>query len=336
MDQTGTPPAPAGPEDGAAPVSTGRLPREEEVRRLVRQAWERHRGDAGGANASHYPALAEMPRDAFGICVVAVAGYVAEAGDAGMPFTIMSVAKPFVFALVCDALGAEEARQRIGVNATGLPFNSLAAVEAGPGGRTNPMVNAGAILATALVPGPADEPEARWATIRDALSRFAGHPLALDEATLASAAATNHRNRAIANLLASLGRLPGDPMVAVDLYTRQSCLAVTARDLAAMGATLANGGVNPVTGDRVVSADACRRTLAVMATAGLYETSGDWLYDVGMPGKSGVGGGILAIAPGKASIAVWSPGLDDSGNSHLGRIALEALTRRMGWSVFGA
>lgn len=336
MDQSGTPPVTAGPADGAAPVSTGRLPREAEVRRLVRQAWERHRGEDSGENASHYPALAEMPRDAFGVCVVAVAGYVAEAGDAGVPFTIMSVAKPFVFALVCDALGAAEARERIGVNATGLPFNSLAAVEAGPGGRTNPMVNAGAILATALVPGPAHDAEARWATIREALSRFAGRPLALDEATLASAAATNHRNRAIANLLSSLGRLPGDPMVAVDLYTRQSCLAVTARDLAAMGATLANGGVNPLTGDHVVSADACRRTLAVMATAGLYETSGDWLYDVGMPGKSGVGGGIVTVAPGKGGLGTFSPPLDAAGNSVRGLLAARDLAAGLGLRIFAS
>ena len=322
--------------DGPRRVSTGDLPDAVDLQQVLEEAHERYRDVVEGTVADYIPALADAAPDGFGACVAGVGGALFSVGDARVEFSIQSVSKPFVFALVCDALGAAEARERIGVNATGLPFNSLAAVEAGPGGRTNPMVNAGAILATALVPGPADEPEARWATIRDALSRFAGHPLALDEATLASAAATNHRNRAIANLLASLGRLPGDPMVAVDLYTRQSCLAVTARDLAAMGATLANGGVNPVTGDRVVSADACRRTLAVMATAGLYETSGDWLYDVGMPGKSGVGGGIVTVAPGKGGLGTFSPPLDAAGNSVRGLLAARDLAASLGLRIFAS
>ena len=180
-------------------------------------------------------------------------------------------------------------RRRVGVNATGLPFNSLTAIEQGDAGRTNPMVNAGAIATTSLTPGATlDE---RWGYIANGLSRFAGRQLYLDEEGYRSASETNYVNRSIANLLESRGALSGDPADAVDLYTRQSALAVSARDLATMGATLALGGVNPLTGERVVNEGTCRHVLAAMTTAGLYTTSGDWLYDVGLPGKSGIGGG---------------------------------------------
>src|SRR5690606_14360925 len=189
-----------------------------------------------------------------------------EAGDAGHEFAIMSVSKPFVFALVCDAMGVQAVRERVGVNATGLPFDSLAAIERSPDGRTNPMVNAGAIATASLVPGATHED--RWDFIRDGLSRFAGHALRLDEPVLASASATNDRNRSLARLLRDRGRLSMDPMEAVDLYTRQCALGVSARTLAVMGATLADGGVNPWTGERVVAAETCRYVLAVMVTAG--------------------------------------------------------------------
>ena len=210
----------------------------------------------------------------------------------------MSAAKPFVFAVVCQALGPDESRRLLGVNATGMPFNSLTAVERSTDGRTNPMVNAGAIASTSLVPG--GHVEEKWFLI-DRLSRFAGRPLLLDEEVYASASSTNHRNRGIANLLESYGRVYCDPSSATDLYT-QSCVAVTATDLATMGATLADGGVNLKTKERVVDAAICHYTLAVMTTAGMYENSGDWLYDVGAPGKSGMGGGIVAVSPGKGGI----------------------------------
>jgi glutaminase len=244
------------------------------------------------------------------------------------------VAKPFVFALACQALGAEEVRQKIGVNATGLPFDSLAAVERSADGRSNPMVNAGAIAATSLVPG--DGIEAKWRFIREGLSRFAGHGLRLSDEVYASASATNHRNRAIANLLASRGRIYWDPAETVDLYTRQSCLLATAEDLAVMSATLADGGVNPVTGTRAVTAGVCQHVLAVMATAGMYETSGDWLFDVGVPGKSGIGGGIMAVAPGKGGLGTFSPLLDQAGNSVRGQLAARHLSRTLGLSMFAS
>jgi glutaminase len=321
-------------QDDVQYVSTGRLPSPEQVRRAVDEAYQRYRAAAGGQRSRVYPALARVPAELFGICAVGTSGGVHATGDAVHGFAIMSVAKPFVFALVCQVLGPEEARQRLGANATGLPFNSLTAVEHGPDGRTNPMVNAGAIATTSLAPGGSQEE--RWAFLRDGLSRFAGRPLSLDEEVYASASATNHRNRALANLLASYGRLGCDPAEATDRYTRQSCLRVSATELAAMGATLANGGVNPRTNERVVDAAVCHFTLAVMTTAGLYETSGDWLYDVGVPGKSGIGGGIVVVSPGKGALATFAPPLDEFGNSVKGQLAARFLSRRLGLTLFAS
>jgi len=244
----------------------------------------------------------------------------------------MSFTKPFVFALVCQALGPHEARARLGANATGQAFNSLAAIEASADGRTNPMVNPGAIATTSLVPGTT--PDVQWQAIHRGLSAFAGRDLPMDEEILESALATNFRNRGAAWMLHGLGRLPGDPLVAVDLYTRQCSLSVTARDLAIMGATLADGGVNPVSGERVVDPMTCHYTLAVMATAGLYETSGDWLYEIGLPGKSGIGGGIVTVSPGKGAIGTFAPLLDAAGNSIKGQLAARFLSRSLGMDLF--
>ena len=241
-----------------------------------------------------------VPQDQFGLCVVGVNGASYASGDWDAPFAIMSVSKPFVFALILQVLGADAARKRLGVNATGLPFNSLTAVERSEGGRTNPMVNSGAIATTSLAPG--STLEEKWRFILDGLSRFAGRGLAMNEAILTSASGSNSRNQAIGQLLLSCGQIAIDPADAVALYTMQCSLDVTAKDLAVMGATLADGGVNPLTKKRVVDAESCKFTLAVMATAGLYETSGDWLYDVGLPGKSGIGGGIVTVSPGKGGI----------------------------------
>jgi glutaminase len=318
--------------DGASYVSTGHLPAPEQVQRWVEEAYQRYRPVAEGATSQVYPALARVPSDLFGICAAGVSGNLYVAGDAGYGFTIMSVAKPFVFALVCQALGPEEARRRLGVNATGLPFNSLAAVERSGDGRTNPMVNAGAIATTSLAPG--DTAEAKWRFIHDGLSRFAGRTLPLDDEVYASASKTNHRNRGIANLLEDYGRIYCDPAEAIDLYTRQSCLKVSATELAVMGATLADGGVNPRTRTRVLDAAVCHHALAVMTTAGMYETSGDWLYDVGVPGKSGIGGGIVAVAPGKGGLGTFAPPLDSAGNSVRGQAAARFLARRLGLSLF--
>jgi glutaminase len=222
----------------------------------------------------------------------------------------------------------EEVRQRVGVNATGLAFNSLEGIERNPDGRTNPMVNSGAIATTSLVPGATLE--AQWQFIHEGLSRFAGRSLPLNEEVYASASETNFRNQSIARLLQSYGRVYLDPTAAVDLYTKQCALNVSARDLAVMGATLADGGVNPLTKARVVDAAVCHYALAVMLTAGLYETSGDWLFDIGLPGKSGIGGGIVTVSPGKGGLGTFAPPLDSAGNSVKGQLVAKFLSQRLG------
>ena len=313
-------------------VSSGSLPSAEVVADLVNDAYERLRHDEGGANSDVYPALTAVRSDLFGLCVVGVNGRSYAAGDADVEFSIMSVAKPFVFALVCDVVGPDEIRDEVGVNATGLPFNSVEAIDLHGDGRTNPMVNAGAIATTSLVPGTTVA--ARWHAIVDGLSRFAGRTLQLDAEIYASASATNHRNRDIVVALKRHRRIVGDPVEALDLYTRQSSLRVTARDLAVMGATLADGGVNPLTGEQVVDAASARCALVVMSTAGLYETSGDWLYDIGLPGKSGIGGGVITVSPGKGGLGTFAPPLDAAGNSVKGQLAARHLSRRLGLDLF--
>ena len=319
---------------GTTSISTGHLPAAEQVQMLVQDAYERFKSDDTGRNADHYPALAAVPRHLFGVCVAGIDGTVYAAGDTDYPFTIMSVAKPFVFALVVQAIGTEQARAKLGVNSTGLPFNSVMAIELNADRLTNPMVNAGALAATSLAPGKTGEE--KWEFIHDGLSRFAGRTLALNDEVYQSASATNHRNQAIARLMWSYDRLYFDPVATTELYTRQSSLNVTARDLAVMAATLADGGVSPHTKERVIDAEHCPHVLAVMATAGLYETSGDWLYRIGLPGKSGVGGGIITVAPGKGGMATFAPPLDAAGNSVKGQLATEFLSTRLGLNLFAS
>lgn len=273
-----------------------------------------------------------MAPELFGVCIVGTAGDVYAAGDSDCEFTIMSVSKPFVFALVCEALGHAEVREKVGVNATGRAFNSLEGIERGNDGRTNPMVNSGAIATTSLVPGAslAD----RWKFIHDGLCRFAGRTLSLNEEVYQCATETNFRNQSLARALQGYGRIYLDPAEATDLYTRQCSLNVTAKDLAVMGATLADGGVNPLTKERVIAPAVCHYALATMATAGLYETSGDWLYEIGLPGKSGIGGGIVAVSPGKGGLGTFAPPLDSAGNSVRGQQAAKFLSQRLGMDLF--
>lgn len=315
-------------DPGQSYVSTGTLPATSRVDALVAEAHSRFSGVDQGDVSAVYPALARVPAQLFGIAMVDTQGRVHGAGDAGHEFTIMSVSKPFVFALICETIGATGARERLGVNATGHAFNSLAGIERSPSARTNPMVNAGAIATTSLTPGR--NIEDKWNFILDGLSRFAGRSLAVNEEVYASASETNFRNRSIAWMLESAGRLYCDPLEAVDLYTRQCSLDVSARDLAVMGATLADGGFNPVTREQIVRPDVCHYTLAVMLTAGMYETSGDWLYEIGLPGKSGIGGGIVTISPGKGGLGTFSPPLDAAGNSVRGQLVAQFLSQRLG------
>ena len=315
-------------------VSTGELPRPDQVREVVSEAYERYLPNVDGAVADYIPLLARASPGLFGICVVGARGRFFEIGDVETAFSIQSVSKPFVFALVCQTVGYEEARHRLGVNSTGFPFNSLMAVELNAERTMNPLVNAGAIATTSLVPG--DTADDKWEAIRAGLSLFAGRELTMNDEVYESESATNLRNQGIAHLLESYQRLYFDPDESTDVYTRQCSIEVTVHDLAVMASTLANGGVNPITGQRVLVAGVCRRVLAVMATAGLYELSGDWLYEIGMPGKSGVSGGIVTVSPGKGGLATYSPPLDDAGNSVRGQLATKYLAERLGLNLFAS
>ena len=298
------------------------------------EAHERFKSIDEGENADYIPALAKVPSELFGVCVVGTSGVAYAAGDTEYEFSIQSVSKPFVFALVCQAIGEDEAREKLGVNSTGLPFNSVVAIERTDDGTTNPMVNAGAIAAASLAPGTTAD--AKWQFICDGLSRFAGRDLTLNSEVYQSEATANQRNQGIANLLQSYDRIYFDPLQATDVYTKQCSLNVTAKDLAVMAATLANGGVNPLTKKRVIDAIHCQHVLAVMVTAGLYENSGDWLYDTGLPGKSGVSGGIVTISPGKGGLGTFAPPLDDAGNSVKGQLTAKFLSEELGLNLFAS
>lgn len=316
------------------PVSTGHLPSADLVRRLTAETHERFRSNQEGKVADYIPALAKTPSHLFGVCVVGVNGAVHAAGDAEHEFSIQSVSKPFVFALVCQAIGEDEARAKLGVNSTGLPFNSVIAIERTGDGSTNPMVNSGAIAATSLAPGATAA--AKWDYVRKGLSRFAGRDLSLNREVYESEAATNQRNEGIANMLRAHQRIYFDPIEATDVYTKQCSLNVTAKDLAVMASTLANGGMNPVTRDQIIDPIHCQHVLAVMVTAGLYENSGDWLYETGLPGKSGVAGGMTTVAPGKGGLGTFAPLLDEAGNSVKGQLAARFLSSELGLNLFAS
>lgn len=315
-------------------IDTGNLPRRERVREAMRMAYNAYIHIDEGAVADYIPALAQADPDCLGISMTGVTGNRLSHGDAQVEFSIQSISKAFVYALVLDHIGPLAARKAVGVNATGMAFNSVVAIEINEDRTVNPMVNAGAIATTSLLPGATGEE--KWQAIETGLSRFAGRELSLDEQIYESETSHNERNRGVAHLLYGYGRLYFDPDTTTDIYTRQCSMLVTAEDLATMGATLANGGVNPVTGETVISPDTSRQVLAVLATAGLYERTGDWLFDVGLPGKSGVGGGIVTMSPGKGGLATYSPKLDVAGNSVRGQLVTRFLSNHLGLDLFAS
>lgn len=321
-------------EDSERYISTGVLPPGEVTRQMVDDAYDHFRSVNDGDVSRVYPALEVADPNAFGICLVGTSGKVYAVGDADIQFPIMSVVKPFVFALMCQHYGAPKLQEMVGVNSTGLPFNSVAAIERSPDGRTNPMVNAGAIATTSLAPG--DSLESRWTFIYAGLCRFAGRELQVMTDVLESAMESNFRNRSITAALEDKKRLYCSAGEALELYTRACSLGVSARDLATMGSVLADGGYDSLTGNSVIDARTCRHTLAVMATAGMYETSGDWLYETGLPGKSGIGGGIVTIAPGKGALGTYAPPLDEAGNSVKGQLVASFLSQKLGLDLFGS
>src|SRR5450631_3881293 len=279
--------------------------------------------ETGGAVADYIPELGKANPDHFGISLATLDGHVYEVGDTRIPFTIQSMSKPFVFALALDTLGAARVESAIGVEPSGDPFNSIRLnADNHP---FNPMVNAGAIACSGLIR------EARgdgaFDYIRRALGRFAGRELGFDEAVYASESATGDRNRAIGYLLRNSTVIKDDVGKVLEVYFRQCAVLVTARDIAVMAATLANRGINPVTGEQVVTPYAISRTLSVMTSSGMYDYAGEWIYRVGIPAKSGVGGGILAALPARLGLGSYSPRLDRHGNSVRGIKVCEALSR---------
>ncbi len=296
-------------------------------------AYAKYRTLEEGKNADYIPALAQVDPKLFGIAVVTVDGKTFQKGDVASPFSIQSISKVFTLASVIETAGAEAVLEKIGVDATGQVFNSIVAIELMRGKEMNPFVNPGAIATTSLVEGKT--PEEKWARIIGIHEAFAGRKLTVNQEVYKSESDTNERNRAIALLMHAYGRLYYDPLVSTDLYTRQCSISVTASDLAVMAATLANGGKNPITGKQVISPDHTLRVLAVMATAGLYDDSGIWLYRVGLPAKSGVGGGIIAVAPGRFGIAVFSPPLDAAGNSVRAQKAIQDIAGALRANPYG-
>jgi glutaminase len=297
------------------------------VQRYLDQIRDEHASVTDGALASYIPELAGVDPDGLGLSLSLSDGHVYESGDTAVEFTIQSVSKPFTYALALDQIGQQAVDARIGVEPSGEAFNEIS-VDRVTKTPKNPMINAGAIAAVSLVPGAT--PEERFDRIREFYSAFAGRPLDIDPDVYASEKQSGSRNRAIAYMLQSFGVLDGDPEEVLDVYFRQCSFNVTSTDLARMAATLARGGVNPITGRRVTDTVVVQRTLSVMVTCGMYDAAGDWVSAVGMPAKSGVGGGIVAVLPGQLGIGVYSPLLDKKGNSVRGVRMCRSLSERLG------
>lgn len=307
---------------------------DKEIAAAVEAAYVNTRHEAAGDNASYIPVLAAVDSNLFGISVATASGEVVSAGDSGVEFAIESISKVFTMALAMEEVGAREFRSKIGTDPTGLPFNSVMALALHGDKPMSALVNAGAIASTSLV--HAKDVDERWNKILAEQSAFAGRAIALSDEVNSSEQATNFHNRGIAWLLYSAGYVYCDPMEACDVYTRQCSTMITTSDLAVMGATLAAGGVNPLTGRRVVTEENVPHILAEMTMEGLYESSGDWAYTVGLPGKSGVGGGIFCVVPGRLAIAAFSPRLDRFGNSVRAQQAITQIAHALQLSVYVA
>ena len=297
------------------------------VQQYLDQIRAEHADLNDGARASYIPELASVDPSGFGLSLSSSDGFVYESGDAAIQFTIQSISKPFTYALALDQLGEAAVDAKIGVEPSGEAFNEIS-VDQETKIPKNPMINAGAIAAVSLVPGRT--PDERFSLIRDFYCACAGRRLELDDDVYRSEKATGSRNRAIAYMLDSFGVLDDDPDEILDVYYRQCSLKVTSTDLARMAATLARGGVNPMTGRRVTDTLVVQRMLSVMVTCGMYDAAGDWVSAVGMPAKSGVGGGIIAVLPGQLGIGVYSPLLDAKGNSVRGVQVCRRLSQRLG------
>jgi glutaminase len=305
------------------------------IEAAIEEAYENYKDLKDGKNADYIPELAKIPSELFGIAVVTMEGEVYAIGDTDYSFAIESVSKPFTLALVMRELQSSKViEERIDVEPTGLPFNSALAVEILPARSVNPMVNAGAIAAVSLV--PAKDKEDKFTKILNFYKELSASELSVIENIYLSESDTDSGNKALAFLLEKYGRIYDDPLETVDVYTRQCSVGVTVKQLAIMGATLANGGINPVSGSVVINEEYVPKILAVMMMAGFYNESGYWAYNVGLPSKTGVGGGIVAVVPGIMAIAAFSPRLDEAGNSVRAMMAIQYICEKLDLNIFSA
>ena len=311
------------------------IPSAQVLSRAVQEAYDKFKDVKDGATADYIPELAKVPAELFGVAIVTARGDVYTAGDVNYAFTIQSISKPFTAAMVMQEQGsADVIREKIGVEPTGMKFNSLLATQVVKGVSVNPLVNSGAIASVSLV--KANSAQERFDKIIKFYERLAADKLSVIEDVYKSEAATNQRNRAHAYILFVSDRIYSDPMEAVDVYTRQCSIGVTAKQLAVMGATLANSGVNPITHQRVLDTKYVPKVLAIMMTAGFYDESGLWAFTAGLPAKTGVGGGIVAVVPGRMAIVGFSPRVNDAGNSVRAMKAIEYISDQLGVNVFGS
>ena len=299
----------------------------------LRAAYDHCKNDAGGKNADYIPYLKNVPSHLFGIAACLPGGELLTVGDTDFRFGIESVSKVPTALLAMEQYGAREVLHKIGADATGLPFNSIMAILLENDHPSTPLVNAGAISACSMI-RPTGDPAAKWQAITGFLAELAGSPVEVIDDLYRSESDTNFNNRSIAWLLKNYGRIYDDPMMALDLYTRQCSIGVTAAQLATIAATIANGGMNPLTHKRVFRPELTPRITSLMATVGFYEHTGDWLFQTGLPAKSGVGGGIMAVIPGVMGLAAFAPSLDSAGNSVKAQKAVAFIAERLGLNLF--
>ncbi len=307
-------------------------PRREVVAAVIQEAYDKFKDDNKGKNADYIPYLAQVDSKLFGIAIVTTDNQVVTLGDVKYSFSIQSISKVYTLAMAMDELGPVKVFEKVGSEPTGRPFNSPVAVVDMPTHTGNPFVNAGAIATTSLISG--SDANDKWNKILNFYSRVAGETLTLIDEVYKSEAATNTGNKALSMLLAKYGRIYADPFESVDIYTKQCSVGVNATQLARMGATLANNGINPATGEQVIKAEAVPHILSTMTEAGLYDGSGAWAWHVGLPAKSGVGGGIVAIVPGKGAIAVFAPPLDEAGNSVKAQEVIEYVSNKLHYNLY--
>lgn len=303
------------------------------VQEAVEAAYVHFREEKGGRNASHIPYLKNVPSDLFGIAVCLADGRSVTVGDADYRFGIESVSKVPTALLAMNQYSARKVLERIGADATGQPFGSITAILLENGRPSTPLVNAGAIAACSMIK-PTGKAEAKWKAIEAFVSALCGAKVSVIDELYRSQSEADFDNRSIAWLLKNFDRIYDDPLLSLDLYTRQCSLGVTTRQLAVMAATIANCGTNPVTWEEVFHPNLTPPIAALMATAGFYERTGDWLFNTGLPAKTGVGGGIMAVIPGLMGLAAFAPPLDSAGNSVRAKKALEYISARLGLNIF--